>query len=432
MKHWIFTVTSHKGDGYSVTPEDIYNTRMGDRFWGLNKKTPNLRNLQKGDKVVFYLGQPEKAFAGTATLASASFEPDEGEKDQLGHGISFYRPDVGVHLADVDKWVERKPVDGLVEPLAFIKNKGSWNAHFQGGVIAVGEDDFQRIMDAVATTTSSRNWSDAEVEETVKDYFDMLVSELKGEKYSKTDHRNAILAKLNNRSKGAVEFKHQNISAVLVSRELPYIEGYKPLSNYQAALEEAIERFLQDNPHVLELAKKKIDEAPSDQPGSINWSAVLEVAPEPIVISDNDGEKKRSYKPRKYDFVKREAANRELGKRGEEFVVQFERDRLITVGRPDLAAKIERISETRGDGAGYDVLSFNEDGSERHIEVKTSNFGKNFPFDITANELAYSEDCADRYYLYRVFNFKKAPKLFMLEGPLAQYNPKPTSFKIAF
>jgi hypothetical protein len=323
-------------------------------------------------------------------------------------------------------------VGGLVERLAFIKNKGSWNAHFQGGVIAVGEDDFQRIMNAVATTTSSRNWSDVEVQETVKDYFEMLVSELKGETYNKTEHRNSLLTKLNNRSKGAVEFKHQNISAVLVARDLPYIEGYKPRSNYQAALEEAIERYLQDNPHVLELAKKEVDEIPPEQLGGIDWSAVEEAAPAPIAVSENDGERRRSYKARKYDFVKREAANRELGKQGEEFVVKFERERLITVGRSDLAARIERISETRGDGAGYDVLSFNEDGSERHIEVKTSNFGKNFPFDITANELAYSEDCAEQYYLYRVFNFKISPKLFMLEGPLSKYNPQPTSFKIAF
>jgi predicted RNA-binding protein len=432
MNHWIFAVVSHKGPDYTVAAQDIYNTRMGDKFWGLNPKTPNLRNLQRGDKVVFYLGQPEKAFTGTATLVSTAVELDEEQKEQLTHGLDIYRADTGVYLEDVHKWEERKPIDDLLARLSFVKKKERWQAYFQGGVIRISEEDFQLIMDTVANTTSSRNWSDVEVEETVKAYFEMLASELKGETYNKTEHRQDLLTKLNNRSKGAVEFKHQNISAILVLKGLPYIDGYKPLSNFQAALEEAVDRFLQKRQDILELIRKRVEIVPLDQAENISLSDVEEDAPDPIVSSLTNREKKRSYQARKYDFVKREAENRALGKLGEEFVVRFERERLTNAGRPDLGAKVERISETRGDGAGYDVLSFNEDGSERHIEVKTSNFGKSFPFDITANELAYSADCPERYYLYRVFNFKKKPKLFMLQGSLSKYNPTPTAYKITF
>ena len=432
MNHWIFTVTSHKGAGYSLPAEDIYNTRMGDEFWGLSTKTPNLRRLQRGDKVVFYLGQPEKAFAGTATLTSAAAELDESQKDRLSHGISFYRPEVGVRIGNIDRWEERTPVGEILDRLTFVKKKENWQAYFQGGVIGIGEEDFQRLMDAVANTTSSRNWSDFEVEETVKVYFEMLASELKGDRYSKTEPRKALLTKLNHRSKGAVDFKHQNISAILVLRGLPYIDGYKPLGNFQTTLEETVDRLIQYRDDILELVKKGVEIAPPARTGGISITEVLEAPPEAAINNSTDGRKKRSYKPRKYDFVKREAENRELGKLGEEFVVKFEQERLRNAGRPDLAAKIERISETRGDGAGYDVLSFDQDGSERHIEVKTSNFGKNFPFDITANELDYSKDYPERYYLYRVFNYRKAPKIFMLQGALSKYNPTPTAFKIAF
>ena len=40
-----------------------------------------------------------------------------------------------------------------------------------------------------------------------------------------------------------------------------------------------------------------------------------------------------------------------------------------------LAARVDRVSETRGDGLGYDVLSFETSGRERLIEVKTTNYG---------------------------------------------------------
>ncbi len=231
MNNWIFTVTAHKNSDYSLTSQEVYDTRMTDEFWGLNVNTPNLKNLQQGDKVVFYLGRPNKAFAGTATLASPVFDVPDSQKEKYSHGISFYKPEVGVLIKDVHTWEEQKTVESLLDKLTFIKKSESWQSYFQGGVIRITNEDFQRIMDAVANTTPSRNWSESEVEETVVDYFDMLVSELKGEPYNKAEHRRALLLKLNSRAAGAVEFKHQNISAVLVSRALPYIDGYKPLGN---------------------------------------------------------------------------------------------------------------------------------------------------------------------------------------------------------
>jgi hypothetical protein len=44
----------------------------------------------------------------------------------------------------------------------------------------------------------------------------MLTLELAGQRYNKSAHRRELLQKLNGRSNGAVELKHQNISAVLL------------------------------------------------------------------------------------------------------------------------------------------------------------------------------------------------------------------------
>jgi hypothetical protein len=73
---------------------------------------------------------------------------------------------------------------------------------------------------------------------------------------------------------------------------------------------------------------------------------------------------------RKFDPAARDAQNRALGKRGEERVFFSEQARLKTEARADLARKVRWVSEELGDGAGYDILSFDATGKERLIEVK--------------------------------------------------------------
>jgi hypothetical protein len=73
----------------------------------------------------------------------------------------------------------------------------------------------------------------------------------------------------------------------------------------------------------------------------------------------------------------------------------------------------------RGDGAGYDVQSFNADGSTRLIEVKTTGLGKYFPFNVTVNEVRCSEACSAEFQLYRVFNFGPDARLYMFSGAIS-------------
>jgi hypothetical protein len=121
----------------------------------------------------------------------------------------------------------------------------------------------------------------------------------------------------------------------------------------------------------------------------------------------------------RFDFVARDAVNRDLGRRGEEFVVEFERRRLHEGGQRDLVQRIEWTAHVRGDGAGYDVQSFNPDGTARLIEVKTTGLGKYFPFNVTVNEVRCSEARPGEFHLYRVFNFGTEARLYMLPGSLS-------------
>jgi hypothetical protein len=124
-------------------------------------------------------------------------------------------------------------------------------------------------------------------------------------------------------------------------------------------------------------------------------------------------------KGRKIDFALRDALNRQLGKLGEEFVVRLERQRLVLAGRDDLAQKVRWATVEIGDGLGFDVLSFDDqDDSEKLIEVKTTGLGKFFPFYVTGTELRCSEDMADQFHLFRVFDFGGRPRVYILPGSL--------------
>jgi hypothetical protein len=89
-------------------------------------------------------------------------------------------------------------------------------------------------------------WNDDELDAIVADYFSMLNAELSRQPYIKS-HHSAVLMNQIGRTHRSVEFKHQNISAVLEEMGLPWIVGYKPKRNYQASIFGAIDRYLSSN-----------------------------------------------------------------------------------------------------------------------------------------------------------------------------------------
>jgi hypothetical protein len=120
------------------------------------------------------------------------------------------------------------------------------------------------------------------------------------------------------------------------------------------------------------------------------------------------------------DYLEREARNRSLGTAGELFVAEFESRRLRELGHKELAVRVEHVSQTQGDGRGFDVLSFESSGRERYIEVKTTAFGATTPFYLSRNELAFSESRGEQFVLARVHEFREAPKFFELKGSMRQ------------
>ena len=267
--------------------------------------------------------------------------------------------------------------------------------------------------------TSSGDWTRGEVEAVVADYLLMLAAELKGQPYSKTEHNRALQA-LSGRSHGSIERKHQNISAILRDIGVPWIDGYKPLGHRQALLEEVVLAQLEsDRAEVLSTAEKlSVAAGPGGElPESL---AAIQVDPPSCEAPDTEVTKSRgvSRVSRIKNYVEIDAKNRMLGKAGEEFVVAFEQRRLWDRGRHDLSKLVEHVAVTRGDGLGYDIGSFEADGSDRLIEVKTTSFGARTPFFISENEVAASVQFAMRYQLYRVYSFRAERHFFALKGAI--------------
>jgi len=270
-------------------------------------------------------------------------------------------------------------------------------------------------------------WSTEEVEATVAEYFAMLVSELAGLPYRKSEHNERLRRLLNNRSKAAVEFKFQNISAVLVNHGQVYIKGYLPAQNYQRALETAVLEWLAGSRDLVDV----VDASPLLNPSGPNtaptFSEIISTPPE----AARAPRQATIRAPVKVDFVRLDAENRALGLRGEEFAFEIEQRRLYDEEhRPDLAKKVRWCARDDGDGLGYDILSFNRDASKRLIEVKTTGLGKYFPFVVTRNELACSQRERVGYHLYRLYEFGMAPKLYVLNGALdTSCSLEPTQYR---
>ena len=277
----------------------------------------------------------------------------------------------------------------------------------------------------------SKPWTREEVEAAVADYLHMLTLELAGQKYNKAAQRRQLIRLLNDRSESSVELKHQNISAVLIDLGCPYISGYKPLFNYQQELYSVVaDRLLADE--LFDRTALAAVQMPAAVPQPENFSKVLVDAPvlhhvarEPTVARERVAVKR--------DYVDREARNASLGLAGEEFVVKFERWRLIATGFERLADKVEHVAQSKGDGLGFDVLSYDVTGAERFIEVKTTAFGKETPFFISKGEVNFSKAEKDHFHLYRVFDFRNDPRLFSFRGAVDEHcHLDPISYSARF
>jgi hypothetical protein len=157
----------------------------------------------------------------------------------------------------------------------------------------------------------------------------------------------------------------------------------------------------------------------------------LEINPEKIHPSSKKGKSKSGM----VDFEKENKRHKRLGEQGELIVFQKEKEFLTENKRMDLAERVKLISK-EDTSAGYDILSYELDGTKKYVEVKStscppSNIAN---FLITINEYNKAKKI-ENYNLYVVFEAKaKNPKIWRIKNPF-QYEGRglyltPINFRV--
>lgn len=164
---------------------------------------------------------------------------------------------------------------------------------------------------------------------------------------------------------------------------------------------------------------------------------------EPKKISEQEIKRRKrnreKYIPKKIDFKKVEEENRKLGDAGEIYIYNYEIERLRDLNLSiDVLEEVIHISKTLGDGAGFDILSKQEENGyifNLNIEVKTTKGDLNTPFFISTNELNFMKDHEKEARIYRVYNFDCDTnvgdvKVIDYETLMNEYNIYPTSYRV--
>ncbi|OLO37034.1 hypothetical protein BTR23_14710 [Alkalihalophilus pseudofirmus] len=125
--------------------------------------------------------------------------------------------------------------------------------------------------------------------------------------------------------------------------------------------------------------------------------------------------------------------NKEIGYKGEKFVLKLEKEQLSS----DLAEKIIHVSIEEGDGAGYDILSYDSSGKPKFLEVKTTTGPKETPFYLTENEKAFFEEYKEEVEIVRVYDFDVETgtgEIYKLRGEdfFKKVNLQPIAYKAIF
>lgn len=125
---------------------------------------------------------------------------------------------------------------------------------------------------------------------------------------------------------------------------------------------------------------------------------------ETIKPIENISPDKKYYAPRKIDWDNINKDKKITGLKGEEIVMEIEKNYLNSINMGDLADKVRHISKEDGDGAGYDILSFYPDGQDKYIEVKSTMKSSGKSFYLSQNELDFLKKNKDNACVYRIFN----------------------------
>ncbi len=122
------------------------------------------------------------------------------------------------------------------------------------------------------------------------------------------------------------------------------------------------------------------------------------------------------------DYEKQAKRLKQYGNRGEKIVFDMERKKLIEAGKRTLANNVKKADR---DSDGYDIKSFEIDGTPKYIEVKaTTAKAGDAKFFLSRNEKNKASTLPN-YFVYVVFEIlSQRPKVWEIPNPFHPANPK--------
>jgi hypothetical protein len=144
MAHYLFNFSA------GTQPEEAREQAAGllqVKMWGIRADERHRSALVPGDLILIYLGAPQRAFIGRATLTSAArdWTPPEA---QLYPGDSTS----GVLLAQVEEWNPPVPVNAVLSQIDPAENaKGD----FQASIVRITPHEYRTVVTA-STARPSR------------------------------------------------------------------------------------------------------------------------------------------------------------------------------------------------------------------------------------------------------------------------------------
>ena len=115
---------------------------------------------------------------------------------------------------------------------------------------------------------------------------------------------------------------------------------------------------------------------------------------------------------KKIDYDSLNKTKKTRGTFGEILVYNDEVTKVSDLG---IKKQVDHVAITQGDGLGYDIVSFDENGDELYIEVKTTTANKTDGFYLTPKELEIVKSKGDKYRLYRVYNLNMVDGTYSVE-----------------
>jgi hypothetical protein len=147
MAHWILNFTRRGTKDKKLMPQQAKKL-LEAGMWGVPATAQAREKLAPGDRVLVYVGAPDRVFVGDATLNSTWHSWNHAEVAAYPGGF-----DAGVTLTDCRVWQKPLPLGNVWPQTAAAKTNPK--ARWYGAVASLPGPDFDLILDAAAPGSHS-------------------------------------------------------------------------------------------------------------------------------------------------------------------------------------------------------------------------------------------------------------------------------------